>query len=127
MCQLKLHLIGERVIPKIIDDVMNRLYQDFEGMTKNKMTLLKVFSCFRYMPINYNISFFNKIHNFLKSTNELPSHCLMYLPYNKLNEGEVTYLQTKMFAAGREDIAPKLIYTVYEPYYKSVLTPLIVK
>jgi len=32
-----------------------------------------------------------------------------------------------MFTAGREDIAPKLIYTIYEPEYKNILTPFIIK
>lgn len=32
-----------------------------------------------------------------------------------------------MFAVGREDIASKLIYTIYTPDYKDALTPFIIK
>jgi len=49
------------------------------------------------------------------------------LPYNKLTQNEVAYLQSKMFSVGREDIASKLIYTIYEPWYKDTLTPFIIK
>jgi hypothetical protein len=124
---MRLHKIGERVIPKIIDEMMDRLQKDFTNLEKNKMTLLKVFSCFKYMPLNYNKPFFDKLHSFLRGSKDLPSHCLNLLPYNKLSQGEVTYIQTKVFSMGREDIATKLIYTVYEPYCKDLMTPLLVK
>jgi hypothetical protein len=82
---MKLHMVGERVIPKIIDEMMDRLNSHFEFLTRNKNSLLKVFSCFNYMPINYNKSFFDRLHNYIKNINELSSHCLLMLPYNKLS------------------------------------------
>jgi hypothetical protein len=124
---MKLHKVGERVIPKIIDEMMDRFSKDFANLEKNKMTLLKVFSCFRHMPLNYNRPFFDKIHSSLRLSKDLPSHCLQMLPYNKLSQGQVTFIQTKIFSMGREDIATKLIYTVYEPYFKDLMTPLLVR
>jgi hypothetical protein len=119
--------MGERVIPKIIDEIIDRLNNEFDSLVKNKMSLLKVFSCFNYMPINYKKAFFDRLHNYINSINELPSHCLSMLPYNKLSQSEITHIQTKIYASGREDTASKLIYTIYKPFYKQVLTPLIVK
>lgn len=52
---------------------------------------------------------------------------LLYLPYNKLSQSEISFLQSKMFTVGREDIAHRLIYTIYEPWYKDTLTPFIIK
>ncbi len=124
---MKLHTMGERVIPKIIDEIIDRLNNEFDSLVKNKMSLLKVFSCFNYMPINYKKAFFDRLHNYINSINELPSHCLSMLPYNKLSQSEITHIQTKIYASGREDTASKLIYTIYKPFYKQVLTPLIVK
>ena len=124
---MKLHMVGEKVIPKIIDEILYKFDREFELLSKNKQTLLKVFSAYRYLPLNYNTTFFNRLHSYLKSIDELPSHVLLYLPYNKLSEKQISYLQTKMFTQGREDIVPKLIYTIYEPFYKDIMTPFIVK
>jgi len=63
---MKLHVVGEKVIPKMVDEIMERFNYEFELLTKNKQTLLKVFSAFKYLPISYNLTFFNKIHNHLK-------------------------------------------------------------
>lgn len=65
---MKLHLVGEKVIPKMIDEIMEKFDNEFEMLTKNKQTLLRVFSIFKHLPLNYNIKFFNKIHNFMRGT-----------------------------------------------------------
>ncbi len=83
---MKFHLVGEKVIPKIVDEILEKFNAEFELLTKNKQTMLRVFSIFKYLPLNYNIQFFNKVHNFLKTVKELPSHLLLYLPCNKLSQ-----------------------------------------
>lgn len=65
---MKLHLVGERVIPKMVDEIIDKFDTDFDMLTKNKQTLLRVFSVFKYLPLNYNLTFFNRLHNFLKGT-----------------------------------------------------------
>ena len=131
LCQrivgLKLHLVGQRVIPKLIDDLMHKFEREFEIISRNKHTVLKLFSIFKHLPLNYNIKFFNQIHDFLKETKDLPTHLLLNLPYNKLSPNQVSFLQTKMFTAGRNDIAMKLIYSIYDAEYKQMLTPFMIR
>lgn len=54
------------MIPKMVDELFNKFDNEFEMLTKNKQSLMKVFSTFKHLPLNYNLTFFNKIHNYIK-------------------------------------------------------------
>jgi len=54
------------VIPKMVDELFSKFDNEFEMLTKNKQALMKVFSTFKHLPLSYNLTFFNKIHNYIK-------------------------------------------------------------
>ena len=62
---------------------------------------MKIFHNFKFLPLNYNRSLFNRIHNYLKGVKDLSSHLLIFLPYNKLTVSEISFLENKMFVSGR--------------------------
>ena len=98
---LKLHMVGEKNIPKIVDQIFDKISYNFDNLQVNKQFMMKIFHIFKYLPLNYNRSLFNRIHNYLKSVKDLSSHLLIFLPYNKLSVNEITFLENKMFASGR--------------------------
>jgi hypothetical protein len=75
---MKLHLVGEKIIPNIVDDIFKKFEDDFTGLVaSNKILTLRIFNTFKYLPINYNRPFFNQILNYLKSVDTLQRNLLI--------------------------------------------------